>query len=77
MDLFSVTMGIRTMPWTEWMELDESFLLHQRIRSFRVNHYGKTVLRVLPAREDESVKVAGGGGAGSWFQERFSCICGR
>ncbi|KAH0838754.1 hypothetical protein J3R83DRAFT_7128 [Lanmaoa asiatica] len=53
-------MGIRTMPWTEWMELDESFSFYQRIRTLRVNHCGKTVLRVLPAREDESVKVAGG-----------------
>ena len=57
-------MGIRTMPWSEWMELDESFLHHQRIRAFRVNHCGKTVLRVLPARENESVKVAGGADAG-------------
>ncbi|KAG6373174.1 hypothetical protein JVT61DRAFT_6792 [Boletus reticuloceps] len=57
---YHVTMGIRTMPWSEWMELDESFLFHQRIRTFRVSHCGKTVLRVLPAREDESVKVAGG-----------------
>jgi hypothetical protein len=60
-------MGIRTMPWSEWMELDESFSFHQRIRTFRVNHCGKTVLCVLPAREDESVKVAGGAEAGSWF----------
>jgi len=71
---FSVTMGIRTMPWSEWMELDESFSSHQQIRTFRVNHCGKTVLCVLPAREDTSVKVAGGAEAGSWFLERPSCI---
>ncbi|KAF9235876.1 hypothetical protein BU15DRAFT_89432 [Melanogaster broomeanus] len=41
-------MGIRTMSWSEWMELDESFTFHQRIRSFRVRQCGETVLRVLP-----------------------------
>ena len=66
-------MGIRTMPWSEWMELDESFSFHQRIRTFRVNHCGKTVLHVLPVRDDESVKVAGGAEAGSWFLQRLSC----
>ncbi|KAF8555940.1 hypothetical protein OG21DRAFT_1476316 [Imleria badia] len=38
----------------------ESFSFHQRIRTYRVNHCGKTVLRVLPAREFESVKVVSG-----------------
>jgi len=56
----SVTMGIRTMPWSEWIELDESFSFHQRIRNFRVRKCGETVLRVLPPREDDSVEVAGG-----------------
>ena len=55
------------MPWAEWIELDESFSLHQRIRTFRVNHCGKTVLRVLPAREDERVRVAGGAEPGSFL----------
>ena len=58
-------MGIRTMPWSEWIELDETFLYHQRIRTFRVSQCGKTVLHVLPAREDESVNVVGGAEAGS------------
>lgn len=62
------------MPWAEWIELDESFSLHQRIRTFRVNHCGKTVLRVLPAREDERVRVAGGAEPGSFSLESFSCI---
>ncbi|KIJ68855.1 hypothetical protein HYDPIDRAFT_125909 [Hydnomerulius pinastri MD-312] len=57
---YHVTMGIRTMPWTEWMELDQSFSFYQRIRSFRVRKSGENVLRVLPSREDEAVKVAGG-----------------
>ncbi|KAF9229842.1 hypothetical protein BS17DRAFT_772007 [Gyrodon lividus] len=57
---YHVTMGLRTMPWSEWMELDESFLFHQRIRNFRVCKCGETVLRVLPPREDDPIEVAGG-----------------
>ncbi|KAN0101099.1 Protein of unknown function (DUF3445) domain containing protein [Tylopilus felleus] len=57
---YHVTMGIRTMPWSEWIELDETFLYHQRFRTFRVSQRGKKILCVLPAREDESVKVVGG-----------------
>ncbi|KAG9310346.1 hypothetical protein JVU11DRAFT_9478 [Chiua virens] len=53
-------MGIRTLPWTEWVELDGSFSSYQRIRSFRVHQCGKTVLQVLPAREDDSLKITGG-----------------
>ncbi|KAH7884044.1 hypothetical protein F5I97DRAFT_1813849 [Phlebopus sp. FC_14] len=56
-------MGIRTMPWNEWMELDSSFSRYQRIRAFRVRKCGDTVLRVLPPRDDEAVKVAGGADA--------------
>lgn len=57
-------MGIRTMPWTEWMELDMSFSRYQRIRNLRVRTQGANVLRVLPPREDETVMVAGGSEAG-------------
>lgn len=66
-------MGIRTMLWSEWMELDGSFSIYQRIRTFRVNHCGRTVLRVLPPREDVSVKVAGGAEAGSLSLTSLSC----
>ncbi|KIK80278.1 hypothetical protein PAXRUDRAFT_833621 [Paxillus rubicundulus Ve08.2h10] len=57
---YYVTMGIRTMPWNEWIELDESFSFHQRIRNFRVRKCGETVLRVLPPREEDPIAVAGG-----------------
>lgn len=57
---YQITMGIRTMPWSEWIELDSTYQHWQRVRKFRVRTRGHDVVRVLPAREDESVKVQGG-----------------
>lgn len=59
-----ITMGIRTMPWSEWIELDSAYSHWQRVRKFRVHTRGHDAVRVLPAREDESVKVRGGAWAG-------------
>lgn len=57
---YQITMGIRTMPWSEWIELDSTYSHWQRVRKFRVRTRGHDAVRVLPAREDESVKVQGG-----------------
>jgi hypothetical protein len=57
---YQITMGIRTMPWSEWIELDSTYPHWQRVRKFRVRTRGHDAVRVLPAREDESVKVQGG-----------------
>lgn len=57
---YQITMGIRTMPWSEWIELDSTYPHWQRVRKSRVRTRGHDAVRVLPAREDESVKVQGG-----------------
>ncbi|KAG2159033.1 uncharacterized protein EDB93DRAFT_1117737 [Suillus bovinus] len=57
---YQITMGIRTMPWSEWIELDSTYPHWQRVRKFRIRTRGHDAVRVLPAREDESVKVQGG-----------------
>ncbi|KIJ70420.1 hypothetical protein HYDPIDRAFT_105135 [Hydnomerulius pinastri MD-312] len=57
---YHVTMGIRTMPWSEWIELDSSYSLYQRVRNFRLRKRGRNVVRVLPTREDDTVKVSSG-----------------
>ncbi|KAF8558951.1 hypothetical protein OG21DRAFT_1453987 [Imleria badia] len=57
---YHVTMGIRTMPWSEWIELDSAYPAYQRIRSHRLRTRGRGVVRVLPLREDGIVKVSGG-----------------
>lgn len=60
-------MGIRTMPWSEWIELDSTYPVYQRIRSYRLRTRGRSVVRVLPLREDGIVKVSGGAEAGMWI----------
>lgn len=57
---YQITMGIRTMPWSEWIELDSTYSHWQRVRKFRIRTRGHDAVRVLPAREDETVKVQGG-----------------
>jgi hypothetical protein len=57
-------MGIRTMPWSEWIELDSTYPVYQRIRSLRLRTRGRNVVRVLPLREDDILKVSGGAEAG-------------
>ncbi|KAH7888069.1 hypothetical protein F5I97DRAFT_1865375 [Phlebopus sp. FC_14] len=57
---YHVTMGIRTMPWSEWIELDSSYAFYQRVRNFRVRTRGRNAVRVLPTREEDVVKVSGG-----------------
>lgn len=57
---YQITMGIRTMPWSEWIELDSTYPYWQRVRKFRVRTRGHDAVRVLPATEDDSVEVQGG-----------------
>jgi len=58
-------MGIRTMPWSEWIELDSTYSHWQRVRKFRIRTRGRDAVRVLPDRDDESVKIQGGAWAGT------------
>ncbi|KAF8138130.1 hypothetical protein EV363DRAFT_1393595 [Boletus edulis] len=53
-------MGIRTMPWSEWIELDSTYPVYQRVRDFRLETRGRKAVRVLPLREDGIVKISGG-----------------
>ncbi|KIK99705.1 hypothetical protein PAXRUDRAFT_8719 [Paxillus rubicundulus Ve08.2h10] len=57
---YHITMGIRSMPWSEWIALDSSYQAYQRIRSFRLRTRGRDAVRVLPTREDSTVRVRGG-----------------
>ncbi|KAK0191428.1 hypothetical protein F5146DRAFT_1001243 [Armillaria mellea] len=47
---YNVTMGIRNMPWEDWIELDDQFDTYHRIRACRIRMQGENVVRVLPAR---------------------------
>jgi len=58
-------MGIRSMRWSEWIELDSGFEHYQRVRQFRLRTRGREAVRVLPPREDDGVGIAGGADAGT------------
>ena len=62
--LISITMGIRGMPWDEWIELDQQYTAYHRIRAFRIRTRGRDAVRVLPSRNENGVMVGGGGDAG-------------
>ncbi|KZT40124.1 hypothetical protein SISSUDRAFT_1044744 [Sistotremastrum suecicum HHB10207 ss-3] len=47
----SITMAIRPMEFTEWIELDNQFRSYHRIRSHRVATKGTDAVRTLPARD--------------------------
>ncbi|KAF8665699.1 hypothetical protein AX16_000151 [Volvariella volvacea WC 439] len=44
---YHVTMGIRNMPWEEWIELDSQFAEYHRIKAHRIQTRGQGVIRVL------------------------------
>ncbi|KAI0092520.1 hypothetical protein BDY19DRAFT_990236 [Irpex rosettiformis] len=46
---YQVMMGLRTMPWDEWFELDEQFEHYYRIRENRLRTRGERLVQVLPA----------------------------
>lgn len=58
----SVTMGIRNMAWNEWIELDQNFVAHHRLREHRIRHRGERVVKV---NETQPGIVAGGHDAGA------------
>ncbi|KAJ7460678.1 hypothetical protein FB451DRAFT_1045134 [Mycena latifolia] len=62
-------MGIRSMQWEEWIELDDQFDAYFRIRKDRIERKGQKVVKVLPPSvrvhdgEDGTVQIRGGAAA--------------
>ncbi|EIW77884.1 hypothetical protein CONPUDRAFT_92213 [Coniophora puteana RWD-64-598 SS2] len=52
-------MGIRSMPWSEWIEIDKEYAAYHRARKFRLQTRGREVVRVLDDRT-EGVQIRGG-----------------
>ncbi|KAJ3501269.1 hypothetical protein NLJ89_g9413 [Agrocybe chaxingu] len=44
---YHVTMGIRSMPWNDWIELDRDHQSYHRIKAHRIQTRGDKVIRVL------------------------------
>ncbi|KAJ7089763.1 hypothetical protein B0H15DRAFT_839160 [Mycena belliarum] len=66
---YHVTMGIRSMQWGEWIELDDQFDAYFRIRKDRIERRGQKAVKVLPPSvrvhdgEDGPVQIGGGAAA--------------
>ncbi|KAF7317757.1 hypothetical protein MKEN_00863500 [Mycena kentingensis (nom. inval.)] len=64
---YHVTMGIRSMHWAEWIELDDQFEAYYHIRKHRLATNPQDLLMVLPPstrkHEDEDGEVRIDGGA--------------
>ncbi|KAF5381434.1 hypothetical protein D9757_009046 [Collybiopsis confluens] len=54
---YHVTMGIREMPWDEWMELDDRMTAYFYIKKHRIATRGINAIRILPDRHDDNVQV--------------------
>ena len=67
-------MGIRNMAWNEWVELDQNFVAHHRLREHRIRHRGERVVKV---NEPQPGVVAGGHDAGARTLVRVSMLCKR
>ncbi|KAF5333428.1 hypothetical protein D9611_002344 [Ephemerocybe angulata] len=57
---YHLTMGIRSMPWESWIELDRNFERYHRIRKRRIETRGDKAVRVLTDAHNPDV-VKGGG----------------
>lgn len=55
---YHVQMGIRSMPWNDWIELDNQFERYHAIRKHRIRTRGDKLIRVL--RDDHNPLVRGG-----------------
>ncbi|EJF63074.1 hypothetical protein DICSQDRAFT_56371, partial [Dichomitus squalens LYAD-421 SS1] len=47
---YHVTMGIKSMPWDEWIELDDEFAQTHRVCEYRIRTLGDRLVRVHPAQ---------------------------
>ncbi|KAJ7587137.1 hypothetical protein C8J56DRAFT_943672 [Mycena floridula] len=50
-------MGIRSMPWDEWIELDNELPMYHRIKEHRIQTRGQDAIRILDGRSEGNVEV--------------------
>ncbi|KAH7916724.1 hypothetical protein BJ138DRAFT_995089 [Hygrophoropsis aurantiaca] len=58
---YHITMGIRSMPWNEWIELDEAYTAYHRVREYRIRTRGRDAVQVLGPQELDKGHVVSGG----------------
>ncbi|PCH41571.1 hypothetical protein WOLCODRAFT_137476 [Wolfiporia cocos MD-104 SS10] len=47
---YHVTMGIRSMPWDEWIEIDQQFFDYHKVVEHRIRMRGDSTIKVHPAQ---------------------------
>ncbi|KAJ7493350.1 hypothetical protein B0H11DRAFT_2156325 [Mycena galericulata] len=62
---YHVTMGIRSMQWGEWIELDDQYDAYYRIKKDRIERKGQRSVHVLPP----SVRIHDGEEGSNWYTE--------
>ena len=62
-------MGIRSMPWDEWIELDDEFAQTRRVCAYRIRTMGDRLVQVHPAQPGI---VESGHAAGTHFSFAIS-----
>ncbi|KAF5388178.1 hypothetical protein D9615_000075 [Tricholomella constricta] len=72
---YHVTMGIRSMPWDEWIELDNQYEKYHRIREYRIRTRGSGVIRVQP--DNPGLVKSGGEAAIELVHELAEYLCQR
>jgi len=54
---YHITMGLRTMHWDDWIELDNQFLKFHAIKSQRIKERGEKCCRTAPEAYDGAVEL--------------------
>ena len=54
---YHITMGLRTMHWEDWIELDNQFLKFHAIKSQRIRERGEKCCRTAPEAYDGAVEL--------------------
>lgn len=56
---YYITMGLRSMEWDEWIELDNRFLEFHEIKKARIQERGEQCCRTAPEAYDAAVELLG------------------
>ena len=54
---YHITMGLRTMKWEEWIELDNHFLTFHADKARRINERGRKCCKTAPEAFDGAVEL--------------------
>ncbi|PPQ77299.1 LOW QUALITY PROTEIN: hypothetical protein CVT25_010881 [Psilocybe cyanescens] len=74
---YHVNMGIRNMPWNDWIELDKDHGSYHRIKTHRVKTRGQAAVRVLSDQANPGIVKGGAEAAVELVHELAEYLCRR